>query len=79
MSAKNRMPANPSWAMVERGRVRFYEQRRKLTQDHPKARAFQAFVDDDTVIVEDGSHKTRLVQHGKSPEEAIRNLNKILS
>lgn len=79
MSAKTKMPTNPSWAMVDRGRVRFYEQRRKLTQDHPKARPIQAFVEDDMVIVEDGQHKTRLVRHGKSPEQAIKDLHKILS
>lgn len=79
MSVKIKMPTNPSWAMVDRGRVRYYEQRRKLTQEHPKAKPIQAFVDDDTVIVESENRKIRLVEHGKTPEQAIKDLHKILA
>jgi len=78
MSVKTKMPTNPSWAMVDRGRVRFYEKRRELSQDHPKARPIQVTATDDLIIAESGNHKKRLIQHGGTPEQAVRDLNKIL-
>lgn len=79
MTVKTKMPTNPSWAMVDRGRVRFYEHRRKLSQDYPKAKPIQAYVEDDIVVVESGDRKKRLMEYGKSPEEAIKDLHKILT